>query len=343
MPSSIRLHAASAWTWFAVLIGCTIFVVAAAPLCGLHVAFAGYATVKVLAIAAVFAALAWKSARIAPRIHLVAASYLILWVGGLAGGILCMVAAMFRFPLIDPWLAAADRMLGITSVDVLRWILAVPFAPRLLYSIYFLAVLVLFLTALALACLGRAERLWEFCAAYGFCLTVATLCSLPIPAAGAFEFLRLEQVFGPQLPPGSGVYWLDALHAVRSSTSLVINPLGLHGLVAFPSFHTSMALMTAAAWRDDRLLRWPMFAWNGLVIVSTVPIGGHYLVDVIAGALTWYLVFRFGSRWTEALLKLLVRSNAANIAAPEPAGTAATSIPLRRGWMHRSRPGAAGR
>jgi membrane-associated phospholipid phosphatase len=317
VPSTIRLQAVSAAVWLGLLVGSLILVLMAASFAGLQVSFDLPPTVKVLGVLGVFALLAWRATNVLPRVALVAASFLILWGGGLAGGILCMVAAMFRFPLIDPWLATADTWLGLTTVDVVRWVVAVPFAPQLLHSIYFLSVILLFLTGLALACLGRAERLWEFCAAYGFCLLVATLCSLPIPAAGAFEYLRLEPVFGAQLPPGSGVYWLEALHAVRSSSNLVINPLGLHGLVAFPSFHTSMALMTAAAWRDDRYLRWPMFLWNALVLVSTMPIGGHYVVDVIAGALTWFVIFRFGPQWAGALLRL--RTRIAALPKPEAA------------------------
>jgi membrane-associated phospholipid phosphatase len=172
---------------------------------------------------------------------------------------------------------------------------------------YFPSVILLFLTALLLSILGRAERLAELCSAYGFCLAVATICSVLLPASGAFEYLGLEPVFGADLPPGSGVYHLEALHALRSTTHLAINPFGLHGLVTFPSFHTGMALMTAAAWRDDRFLKWPMFLWNGLVIVSTVPVGGHYVVDLIAGAATWFLIFRYGARWAEALVDLRSR------------------------------------
>lgn len=304
MPSNVRIQAVSAAMWLSALIACTLLMVTSASRNGLQVAFDPWPTLKVVATIAVLAALAWKGARVAPRISMVAASYLVLWVGGLAGGVLCMVATMFRFPLIDRWLAAADASLGITTADVVRLVVAIPGAPKLLYSIYFLSLALLFLTALGLAVLGRAERLWEFCAAYGFCMLIATACSLPLPAAGAFEYLGLESMFGPQLPPGSGVYWLEALHAVRNSSSIVINPLDLHGLVAFPSFHTAMALMTAAAWRDDRYLRWPMFVWNGLVVLSTMPIGGHYIVDVIAGALTWFVVFRFGSCWAQALIRV---------------------------------------
>jgi membrane-associated phospholipid phosphatase len=54
--------------------------------------------------------------------------------------------------------------------------------------------------------------------------------------------------------------------------------------------------MTAAAWRDVRSVRLPMSIWQGVVILSAIPIGGHYLVDLLAGSLCWafvYFLWRF--------------------------------------------------
>jgi membrane-associated phospholipid phosphatase len=293
--------------WVAALFASLAVVLCAAPHAGLRISFELAPTLKAVGIAGVFALLAIRAQKLAPRVSMFAGSYLVLWGGGLAGGVLCMVAPMFNMPMIDPSLAAADKWLGLTSADVIRAVIAVPFAAKLLYAMYFPSVILLFVTALLLSALGRAERLAELCSAYAFCLAVATVCSVLLPASGAFEYLDLEPLFGAQLPPGSGVYHLEVLHTLRSTTQLAINPFALHGLVTFPSFHTSMALMTAAAWRDDRFLKWPMFLWNALVILSTVPVGGHYLVDLIAGALTWFVVFRYGARWAQALISLRLR------------------------------------
>jgi membrane-associated phospholipid phosphatase len=293
--------------WVAAIFTSLLVVLCAAPHAGLRISFELLPTFKALGIAGVFALLAIRAQKLAPRVSMFASSYLVLWGGGLAGGVLCMVAPMFNMPMIDASLAAADKWLGLTSADVIRAVIAVPFAAKLLYAMYFPSVILLFLTALLLSALGRAERLAELCSAYAFCLAVATVCSVLLPASGAFEYLGLEPLFGAHLPPGSGVYHLEVLHTLRSTTQLAINPFALHGLVTFPSFHTSMALMTAAAWRDDRFVKWPMFLWNALVILSTVPVGGHYLVDLIAGAVTWFVVFRYGTRWAQALINLRLR------------------------------------
>ena len=57
----------------------------------------------------------------------------------------------------------------------------------------------------------------------------------------------------------------------------------LVGYVTFPSFHAAAACLFAwSAWQV-RWLRWPGFALNLLMAISTIPAGGHYLVDVFGG------------------------------------------------------------
>jgi membrane-associated phospholipid phosphatase len=72
---------------------------------------------------------------------------------------------------------------------------------------------------------------------------------------------------------------------LRSGPAAVLDFRKMEGLVTFPSFHTVLAIITAYAFRGFRLLALPALVLNGAVIVSTLPEGGHYLVDVLAGAL----------------------------------------------------------
>ena len=60
----------------------------------------------------------------------------------------------------------------------------------------------------------------------------------------------------------------------------------LEGVVTFPSFHAITALLIAHAWRG--LPGATLFKiWAALVIVSAVPIGGHYVIDLVVGAALW--------------------------------------------------------
>ena len=57
----------------------------------------------------------------------------------------------------------------------------------------------------------------------------------------------------------------------------------LQGLISFPSYHTVLAVLLTHAHRRSKLLI-PIAAINGVMLLSIPLFGGHYLVDMIAGA-----------------------------------------------------------
>ena len=96
-----------------------------------------------------------------------------------------------------------------------------------------------------------------------------------IPAAGAFVYYHLPVAS----TTGYVAQWAD----LRNGTLRTINPLDNQGLVVFPSFHTSLAVLCACAAWPLRILRYPLLALNLLIILSAPAIGGHYFIDIIAG------------------------------------------------------------
>jgi len=294
-------HLKSALTWLAATTLAAFVVILAAVACGFDVSFAARESALAAGVIGGTAAAAVLSRGLLPRISTALGSFSALTFVGAAGGAMSMVGQMFALPLADDALAAADKLIGLETVDVVRLVVQFPGAPVMLAMLYELSVPLIFLSVLALACLGRHQRVWELCAAFGFCLLVATLISMLFPAAGPYEFWGIADKYGSQLPRGAGVYFLKDLHALRGASRLLIDPIHPKGLVTFPSFHTAMALMTAAAWRTDRYLRGPMIIWNAGVILSAVPIGGHYVVDIIGGAAVWFVIFRFGPKWNLAI------------------------------------------
>jgi membrane-associated phospholipid phosphatase len=82
----------------------------------------------------------------------------------------------------------------------------------------------------------------------------------------------------------AGIWHLVHFEALRSGAMRAIDPNAIEGLITFPSFHTALAVVTAwASWRT-RYIAVPALSLNLTVIASTVPVGGHYFVDVLAGA-----------------------------------------------------------
>lgn len=222
----------------------------------------------------------------------------VLFAGGLGGGLICLVGQTFAMPFIDPVLNRADLLLGIDLEAAIRAIEQVRLLPAVLAIAYDLSFPLVVLTVLIFAWTGRSGRAWELCGVFNLCLLAVTISSAIIPAVGAFHFLAIPADLQAALPDGSGVYHLKHLFALRSADRFVIDPAQLQGVATFPSFHTALALMTAAAWRDVRRIRGPMFAWQGLVVLSTIPIGGHYAIDLTAGAICWGLAHHF---WQRAL------------------------------------------
>jgi len=63
-----------------------------------------------------------------------------------------------------------------------------------------------------------------------------------------------------------------------------ISQADAQGLVSLPSFHTALGVLFCLALRHSRL-GWPCLLLNLLMITSTPVMGGHDLVDLLAGAL----------------------------------------------------------
>ena len=117
-------------------------------------------------------------------------------------------------------------------------------------------------------------------------LATAILCTLigplfPARAAVATHLGVLPAFANFPAPPG--VYHLEALERLRSATPGALDIARLPGLVTFPSFHTAAGiLLVAGFWRSPAF---PIVAAYAAVMIAATPVfGGHYLVDLIAGA-----------------------------------------------------------
>ena len=107
------------------------------------------------------------------------------------------------------------------------------------------------------------------------------------PAVGIYVHYQIATDALARLPPDAGRYFLPVIRAYRSGEVAKIAIRHFGGVVEFPSFHAAMALMTADALRTIRWLFFPACLWSGITLLSTIPIGGHYVVDLVAGIAVW--------------------------------------------------------
>jgi membrane-associated phospholipid phosphatase len=189
------------------------------------------------------------------------------------------LATSAGMPLLDPSLDAIDRAIGFDWYSFLAMANAHPAVSTIFVSAYWSTGPVLLGTLFILCFRGDVYRLSEFLAVLALCSLCTGVLMVLVPAAGAFtQHASVGDIFS---------HWpfFRTFQALRSDAIPIVDFSKSEGLVTFPSFHTVLAIITTYALRDLRILFWIILALNSLVIVSTLPEGGHYLVDVIAGIL----------------------------------------------------------
>jgi membrane-associated phospholipid phosphatase len=184
---------------------------------------------------------------------------------------------------IDHALAHADQALGLNWPSLMLFVYGHPAASVVLKCVYETSLVQI---ALLLVCLGWSGRPRQI---YGLCLTlgVAGIAAIAIwavfPSFGAASVYHLPPEVWARLGVPADPAYENQIVALLHHDPGLIAPNQLKGLIAFPSFHTVMAVAVAwYAW-NIRLLRWPLLVLNLLVIVSTPVEGGHHFVDVFAG------------------------------------------------------------
>ena len=255
----------------------------AMAVCGFRIA--GYAAVPILAVSAGAAALGYIYSTVRPDERLAAlcfgAAYLIAYT--LAGALLSYVGTSLNLPLLDAQFARLDAAFGFDWMAVLeftdRWSMLGTF----LRTVYFTCMPQIVGVFLVLAATRQLTRLDDFIFLFTATSLVIVVLSSLLPAAGAFVFHNPPAALRDVVGHDAGIWHLKHFEALRSGAMRAIDPGAIEGLVTFPSFHAALAVITAWAFWRTRFLAYPVLALNAVVIVSAVPVGGHYFIDIIAG------------------------------------------------------------
>jgi membrane-associated phospholipid phosphatase len=117
-------------------------------------------------------------------------------------------------------------------------------------------------------------------------MQITAIVSIFLPARGATAFLGLYTLQDEGLPAGAGTYAVSAFEHFYHGDALLVRLADINGIVCFPSFHTVMALLILQGLTRSPI-RLAAAGWAALTIVSTVPIGGHYVTDLAGGVLVW--------------------------------------------------------
>jgi hypothetical protein len=247
----------------------------------------------------VFPFLMWKAFSLAergPGMARTIFTFVLFVIFGTISGVLNYLGVRAGFPLVDSWLHRADLALGFDWMAHVAWVNAHPGLILSLFISYAMIMGLLLYVLFALMLRQDFERLREFVIVLFFCMVAVDVISVFLPAQGAYAYLKPPASVIGNMPPDAGRYWLHDFMALRDGTMNSVRLTEMTGLIAFPSFHTIMALLTTWALRGRRGF-WPIAVVNGLSLFSTISIGGHYLIDVIAGAVVLTVIIAAYHFW----------------------------------------------
>lgn len=192
-------------------------------------------------------------------------------------------------PLVDASLLAADRALGIDWMAGYHFLMSQPLITLVLKFAYASLVYQGLYFGVLFALMGKKKELRQM---FWLVLVMGILTSLGtvlFPALGPFKLFDV-------VPDAS---YLPDAERLRSGHDLNFALAHLTGVVTFPSFHTAMALAYIWGFRNTGPIGWGVTLLN-LVMLCSIPwMGGHYLVDMIAGAVMMaasLAIVRFASR-----------------------------------------------
>ncbi len=185
-------------------------------------------------------------------------------------------AAALSFPLVDDTLVSLDQMLGVHVPSIVAWANSHPTLKWVLHLAYQSTILQTLVVILVLGFAGRRRRLESFVLQFmlSLCLTVFIFCFAP--AEGPFA------AYGYEASPQQTRY-LDHFRTLRSGERTEVVLKEAEGLVTFPSFHTTWAILLMLALRGRRRWFLPAVVLNAAVIVATLTTGWHYFSDVMGG------------------------------------------------------------
>jgi hypothetical protein len=243
-----------------------------------------------------------------------AAHWTLLWLLFVnAGTVLTYIAAAGGRPLNDGAFAALDAALGFDwqgwaaflaprqALRFVLWLCYLSLFPQILISIFWFALA---------DDDGRNEE-----------LLLNNVISLLATAA----IFILVPALGHRAP-GREIE-IQTLLALRSGAPSMFDALHLQGLISFPSYHTVLAVLLTFAHRRSPLL-FPFAAVNAVMLFAIPTYGGHYLVDMIAGA---------------AVAGVAIAADTAMRAIPWPARTPHLRRTDNQAWLRRAKvwsPGA---
>jgi hypothetical protein len=189
-------------------------------------------------------------------------------------GVLSYLSLASSGAMADAPLLAADRALGFDWMTGYRFLLAHSLIASVLGFAYGSMVYQALYFCVLFSLMDNKQQLREM---FWLVLVMGLLTSagaMLFPALGPYNTFHAG-------PPDS---FVPVMKHLKSGKDLSFALGHMTGVVSFPSFHTAMALAYVWGFRRTGPIGWAIAALNLAMLVAIPFFGGHYLVDMIAGA-----------------------------------------------------------
>ncbi len=205
------------------------------------------------------------------------AHWALLWIlFATESGVLTYATATLSGPLYDAELAGFDAALGLSWT---HWhqIVASSVVLQIGLGVIYITLLPQVIGSLLYFGLtGRDARNAEFFFLAAGSLFVTIMVAWRIPSLGAAAFHGF--------PGDVDRLYLGVLEQLRARTLHRVVLPELQGIIQFPSFHTTLAVIFPFIHRHSARRFWPILALNAMLLVSIPVGGGHHFADMIGGA-----------------------------------------------------------
>lgn len=185
---------------------------------------------------------------------------------------LCMASSG---ALADKQLFAIDKAVGFDWLAGWNFMIAHPLLLKTANFLYASLTWQALYLCLLLGLMARVRSMREIFWIIFISALLTDIGAILFPAYGPFETFGLAATQGSYLP--------DMKH-LKSGGDLIFALSRMTGVVSFPSFHTVLALAYAYGFRKTGIIGHVIAVLNALMLLTVPFIGGHYMIDMIAGA-----------------------------------------------------------
>jgi len=189
--------------------------------------------------------------------------------------------------MADAPLQAADRALGFDWMAGYHFLLTHTLIASVLGFAYGSMVYQALYFCVLFSLMGKKQQLREM---FWLVLAMGILTSagaMLFPALGPYDTFHAG-------PPDN---FVPVMKHLKSGKDLNFALGHMTGVVSFPSFHTAMALAYVWGFRKTGPIGWAITALNLAMLCAIPYFGGHYLVDMFAGAGVMLLSLVLTSLW----------------------------------------------